>query len=309
MKALQITAPKQAEIIDLPLPPPPEPNQVMIKIQATSLCNQKEWKFFHNIHPTQKRYAYPAPPGFPGQEGAGEVVEIGAQVKSLEKGDRVVLCGWGGNLHQEYVTTEERWALKITRDTSWEALAPADLMARLLALIRRGEKIFRANVVIMGLGPSGLAAVMWLKLLGARKITGIDLHPGRRNLGRELGTDDELSSDDHRSLEMLAMSRPETVIECSGTPAGITTALNMAAQEVLLFGLPGEPLSLDISTWIEKNLAIKTQSTFEWPIWEETAACLNRGLLDPGRMITHYPTLLLGFLSAGPGTYREAGGY
>ncbi len=287
MKALRITAPREAEIIDLPMPPAPDPYQVVVKIQATSLCNQKEWRFFHNIHPPHGGYAYPAPPGFPGQEGTGEVVEIGARVESLKKGDRVVVCGRSGDLHQEYVAIEERWALKISRDISWESLAPADLMAGLLALIRRGEKIFRANVVVTGLGPSGLAAVLWLKLLGARKITGIDPHPDRRNLGRELGLDDDLSSDDHKSLEMLALSRPETVIECSGTPAGITTALDMAAQEVLLFGFPWEPLSLDISTWMDKNLAIKTQSTFEWPIWEETAACLNRGLLDPGRMITH----------------------
>jgi threonine dehydrogenase-like Zn-dependent dehydrogenase len=299
MKALHITAPEKAEIIDLPMPPAPGPNQVVIKIQATSLCNQKEWRFFHNIHPPQRGYDYPAPPGFPGQEGTGEVVETGARVNSLEKGDRVVVCGWAGNLHQEYVTTEERWALKITRDKSWDSLAPADLMARMLALIRRGEKIFRANAVVLGLGPSGLAAVLWLKLLGARKITGIDPHPDRRNLGRELGLDEDLSSGDLKSLEMLAMSRPETVIECSGTPAGIYTALDMAAKEALLFGPPEESLSLDISVWMDKNLAIKAQSTFDWPIWEETAACLNRGLIDPGRMITHsFPFSLDSYLEA-----------
>ena len=299
MQALQIKAPGKAEIIDLPMPPSPGPNQVVVKIKATSLCNRKEWRFFRNISPLQRGYQFPAPPGFPGQEGAGEVVEAGAQVKSLEKGDRVVVCGWAGGLHQEYVTIQERWALKITRDKPWESLAPADLMARMLALIRRGEKIFRANAVVLGLGPAGLAAVLWLKLLGARKITGIDPHPDRRNLGRELGLDEDLSPDDLKSLEMLALSRPETVLECSGTPSGIHTALDMAAKEALLFGFPEEPLSLNISDWLDKNLAVKTQSTFDWPIWEETTACLNRGLIDPGRMITHtLPFSLASYLEA-----------
>ncbi len=299
MKALQIKGQGQAEIIDLPMPSAPDPGHVIVKMQATSLCNQKEWKFFHNIHPPQRDYDYPAPPGFPGQEGTGEVVEAGAQVKSLEKGDRVVVCGWAGGLHQEYVTTEERWALKITRDKSWASLAPADLMARMLALIRRGEKIFRANAVILGLGPAGLAAVLWLRLLGARKITGVDPHPNRRNLGRELGVDEDLSSDDHTSLELLARTRPETVIECSGTQEGIHTALDLAAKEALLFGSPEEPLSIDVFPWMRKNLAIKSQSTFDWPIWEETAACLNRGLIDPGRMITHtLPFTLHSYLKA-----------
>jgi threonine dehydrogenase-like Zn-dependent dehydrogenase len=287
MKALQIKSPGQAEIVEVTEPGPPPPGHVCVRMCMTGLCGRYEWNVFNRIDRSLSGEPYPTRPGFPGREGAGEVVETGPQVKSLRIGDRVALCGEAGDLHQEYVTTPEKWALKITSERPWASLAPADLFARMLSLLKSGEKILRANAVIIGLGPAGLAALLWLKVLGARKITGIELDPARAAGASHLGIDEVMSASDLRSQDLLAKTRPETVIECSGTHTGIQAALALAGREALLFGYNDSPLAVDLSQWMDKGLAVKTRTTYNWLVWEETVTCLNRGLLDPGVLVTH----------------------
>lgn len=287
MTALQIRSPGKAEIVTVPPHAPPAPDEVLVRMRVVCLCGRHEWKIYHDAYRGSRRCSYPCRPGFPGQEGAGEVIQTGPRVKDLKPGDRVVLCGYAGDLHQEYITTAQKWALPVKSERPWTALAPADLFARVLALLKRGEKIFRANAVVIGLGSAGLAALLWLRVLGARKITGVDSSPDRIETALDLGMDEGIPSNDHRLMDRLAVSRPETVIECSGTPDGILSALDLASKEALLLGHWDEPLSLDLSRWMDRNLSVKTQSGFDWLIWEETVNCLDRGLIDPGALITH----------------------
>jgi threonine dehydrogenase-like Zn-dependent dehydrogenase len=199
----------------------------------------------------------------------------------------VVLGGGVGDLHRGYVTAPEKWALMTTSERPWASLTPTDLFARMLALLRSADKILRANAVIIGLGPAGLAALLWLKVLGARKVTGIELDPARSAAALKLGIDEVIPATDRGTQDLLAKTRPETVIECSGTHTGIRTSLDMAAHEALLFGITDSPLSIDLSAWRDKGLAVKTRTDYEWPVWEEVVACMNRGLIDPGALVTH----------------------
>jgi threonine dehydrogenase-like Zn-dependent dehydrogenase len=287
MKALQIQSPGKAEIVPVPSPGPLDPDSVLVRMRAVCLNSRHEWKIFSDAYRGSRRCSYPCRPGYPGQEGAGEVVETGPRVNNLKPGDRVVLCGYAGDLHQENIATLQKWALPVTTEKPWAALAPTDLFARVLALLKRGEKIFRANAVVIGLGPAGLAAVLWLRTLGARTITGVDLLRARIETASGLGIDEGILAENRGLLDRLALSRPETVIECTGSAAGIRAALDLAAKETLLLGHSDTPLSLDLSRWMDKNLAVKTQSGFDWLIWEETVNCLNRGLIDPEVLVTH----------------------
>jgi threonine dehydrogenase-like Zn-dependent dehydrogenase len=287
MKALQVIAPGEVRIVEAPAPGPPPQGHVCIRLRFTSLCGRHEWKVFKGTYRGDRTLEYPCRSGFPGREGAGEVYEVGPDVETLRPGDRVALSSYAGDLHQEYVITPEKWALKIVSGRPWPALAPADLFARMLYLLKSGEKIFRANAVIIGLGSAGLAALLWLRVLGARKVTGIEVDRNRMARASQLGIDDIVSADDSRSLDLLGKSRPETVIECSGTHTGIQTALILAAREVLLFESNDTPMMVDLSQWMDKGLAVKTQKAYDWPFWEETVTCIDRGLIDPGEVVTH----------------------
>jgi threonine dehydrogenase-like Zn-dependent dehydrogenase len=277
MKALQIQSPGKVSEVEVPAPEISHPGEVRIRVQAVSVSRQPEWI----------KCSYPCPPGFPGREGTGIVEAAGESVRTISPGDRVLLCRWPGLLYQERILCPEPWVKKIETGAEAAALAPADLFANMLALLKRAEKIFRAVCVVIGLGPSGLAAVMWLRILGARQIWAVEKKRQRREMGLKFGADYVFSTrDKHRIKELKGMG-PETVIECSGSHAGMSMALDMAKKEALLSGYNNRPFKVSQSDWHEKNLSIKTQSDFDQKIWDETADYINRSLIDPGRLVTH----------------------
>src|SRR5215831_7491003 len=83
MKAIQLKqvgGPEVMELVDLPVPEP-KPNEAVIKLAASGVN-------FIDVYHREGRYKVPLP-FTPGQEGAGEVVAVGEDVKSIKSGDRV----------------------------------------------------------------------------------------------------------------------------------------------------------------------------------------------------------------------------
>src|SRR5690606_18182141 len=85
MRALQLSGPRRAEIVDVPTPTP-GPNQVLVRLQGCGLCGS-------NLSPWQGRpwFRYPLEPGAPGHEGWGRVAAVGSEVGGVRVGDRVAL--------------------------------------------------------------------------------------------------------------------------------------------------------------------------------------------------------------------------
>jgi L-iditol 2-dehydrogenase len=286
MKALQITAPGKISEVDVPAPEISQPGEVKVRVQAVSIAAPYETNIFHNRFTGRNKCRYPCPPGFPGREGTGIIEAIGDNVRALSPGDRVLLCSRSGNLYQNIVVCSEPWAKKLETGAKAQDSAPAELFAGLLALLKRAEKIFRALCVVIGLGPAGLAAVMWLRVLGARQIWAIEEDAVRRNKGLEFGADYVFSPRDNKGLMEIKGMGPETVIECSGSHAGMNTALDMAKKDVLLYGYNENPFSVTQSEWADKNLGIKSQSSFNQEIWDETADYINRSFINPGLLVS-----------------------
>jgi len=280
MQALQLQTPKQASIIDIPQPEIKQPDDILVRLYSASFTGRA-------LSIPDQNTKYPAAPGFPGHEGAGEIVAVGTNVTTLIPGDRVVLCRWAGDLYKEYLVCPALWAQKITTNIGWSDLPPTELFAIMLALLKKGAKIMKARCVIIGAGPAGLAAITWLKILGAREIYVIEKNSLRAEKATSMGIDETLTLQDASELSNLKALNPETVIECTGTHAGMLTAFDLASKEALLFGYNNQPFTVRQSSWFEKSLVIKNQSVFDFSHWEETVTCINQHLLDPGFLVTH----------------------
>ncbi|MFO7866525.1 MAG: zinc-binding dehydrogenase [Candidatus Aminicenantes bacterium] len=287
MKALRFESPGQVKEREIPTPQIARPDDVRVKMEAVSLCCRLEHSFFSG-----RRTLIP---GFPCRGGAGIVEEAGPGNTSLSSGDRVVLSGQLGDLFQESVVFPGHGAQKIESGLAAAALAPSELYARMLALLKRAEKIFRALCVVIGLGPAGLCAVMWLRVLGARQIWALEPNEHRREKGLACGADYVFSPNDKKAMATINGMNPETVIECSGSHSGMTAAMGLAEKDALLFGYNDIPFQVVQSDWSEKNLTIKAQSGFGHLVWSETADYINRSFIDPGRLITD----ILPFSAAG----------
>ena len=86
MKTLQVTAPRQFEILDLPIPTP-GPGEVLMQILAVTTCPQWDLHLRHNEPMfVGHQFNYPYMPGQPGHEAAGVIAAVGPGVTAVKPG-------------------------------------------------------------------------------------------------------------------------------------------------------------------------------------------------------------------------------
>src|SRR5712671_838239 len=86
MKAIQVKqvgGPEAMEVAELPVPEP-RANEAVVRLAASGVN-------FIDVYVREGRYKAPLPV-VPGQEGAGVVTAVGADVHSVKPGDRVAWC-------------------------------------------------------------------------------------------------------------------------------------------------------------------------------------------------------------------------
>ena len=149
---------------DLP-EPKPGPNDVLIRVAATSL-NRLDVFMREGSHGTRI-----TPPHVLGRDIAGEVAELGSQVQGFEVGDRVVASGTGS--YAQFALAPAERTFHLTEACSYDeagALPTAGLTAYQMlvnrARVRPGETVL---VMAAGSGVSSFA-VQIANAVGARVI-------------------------------------------------------------------------------------------------------------------------------------------
>jgi NADPH:quinone reductase len=185
MKAIQAQktgGPEVLTLVELPVPKP-KPNQAVVQIKAIGLN-------FIDVYVREGRY--PAPlPFVDGQEAAGVVTEVGAEVKSVKPGDRVAYTGVLG-AYAEYAAVPADRLVHLPDKLSFEQGAAAMLQgitAQYLTHstypLKRGE----TALIHAAAGGVGLLLVQMAKTIGARVIgtAGTD---EKAKLAGDAGADD-----------------------------------------------------------------------------------------------------------------------
>ena len=184
MRAIQIEqngGPEVLQLAELPVPQP-GPGQVLVRIAAAGI----------NFIDTYLREGrYPAQlPFIPGQEAAGTVEALGADVQEFAVGDRVAWNGTRGT-YAEFALAPARDLLLLPEHLSFEQAAAVllqGLTAHYLALstykIQPGDTV----LVHAGAGGVGLLLTQIAKRLGARVLTTVSTDE-KAELSREAGSD------------------------------------------------------------------------------------------------------------------------
>ena len=167
MKAVYVEQTGPPEVLiygDLPTPRP-GPNDVLIRVAATSL-NRLDVFMREGSHGTRI-----TPPHVLGRDIAGEVAELGAEVEGFQVGDRVVASGTGS--YAEYALAPAERTFHLPETCSYDeagALPTAGLTAYQMlvnrARVRPGETVL---VMAAGSGVSSFA-VQIATAVGARVI-------------------------------------------------------------------------------------------------------------------------------------------
>jgi NADPH:quinone reductase len=185
MKAVQVSAvggPEVLAVVELPTPEP-KPNEALVQIEAAGVN-------FIDVYFREGRY--PAPlPFINGQEGAGEVVAVGAEVTDLKRGDRVAYTGVLGS-YAEYAAVPADRLVKVPDELDFNQAAAALLQGMTAHYLSHGSYPIKPGDTVLihaAAGGVGLLLVQMAKQLGARVI-GTAGSEAKAQLARTMGADE-----------------------------------------------------------------------------------------------------------------------
>jgi NADPH:quinone reductase len=144
--------------------PKPGPGEALVRNHAIGL-NYIDTYFRSGAYPAQL-------PFVPGNEAAGEVIELGKGVKDVKVGDRVAYTAHFGGYAEARAVKASR-LIKLPKAISYETGA-AMLLKGLTAqyLLRRTHKVRKGDTILVhaAAGATGLILCQWGKALGAHVI-------------------------------------------------------------------------------------------------------------------------------------------
>lgn len=237
MKVAAMFGDGKAGLVEKPDPVPKE-DFVLVKIHVVPMCT--EYKAFKSGYKGDNF----------GHEAAGEVVET-AQPGLVKVGDRVVvqpqyacgrcdLCMIGEHIHcqnnrnvfaitgsstgtatyAQYLLKQDWLLSPIPDDISYEHASMACCgLGPTFGAMQQMKVDAMDTVLITGLGPVGLGGVINAYYRGAR-IIGVESHPYRANLAKELGAEVILDPNDDKILQNIMDltygKGVDKAIDCSG---------------------------------------------------------------------------------------------
>jgi L-iditol 2-dehydrogenase len=280
MKKVVIGGEREVGLSHVPDPTPKE-DWALVKVMATPMCT--EYKLYRDG--TRAEYL--------GHEAVGEVVAV-AQPCRVQVGDRVVVmplyaCGVcpacvagdyiycerthdfaaftgspeGQATYAQYVLKPSWMLPRIPDDVSYEhaGLALCGLGPTFGAFQRMGLSAFD-TVLVVGLGPVGLGAVVNARFRGSRVI-GVEPRPWRAERARQMGAEAVLDPDDPALMaEIRALTEGRGVdcaLDCSGTMMGERLLIDATRRRgrVAFVGECSDELTLRVSPdMIRKGLTV-----------------------------------------------------
>jgi len=164
VRVYEVGGPEAMRIEDI-APPPPARGEVLVRNHAIGVN-------FIDTYFRSGAYPVPSLPFTPGNEGAGEVVDIGKGVKNFKLGDRVAYAATLGAYAGERLIAADR-LVKLPKSISFETAA-AMMLKGLTAqyLLRRTFRVKAGDTILVhaAAGGVGLILCQWAKALGATVI-------------------------------------------------------------------------------------------------------------------------------------------
>jgi NADPH2:quinone reductase len=218
MKSMMSLAPGGPETLKLieTDDPAPGPGEVRIAVRAAGV-NFPDTLIIRDMYQFK-----PARPFAPGGEVAGVVDAVGAEVRTLKAGDRVLAGGVSGGYATKFVCAaasarripdampfDEAAAFMLTYGTSHYAL-------KTRAALKSGESLF----ILGAAGGVGAAAIEIGKALGAKVVAGVSSED-KAAFARELGADETIVYPRALDRDSMKALSAEIKAKCGGEGADV----------------------------------------------------------------------------------------
>ena len=294
MKILQVTAPREYELVDAPTPAP-GPGEALVRIEGVTTCPQWDLHLRHNEPMfVGHQFSYPYMAGQPGHEATGVVEAVGEGVTQLRPGDRVSAWRDGGHhrpgCYAQYVVRPADQVIPVPEDLPPEAVASVELamcVGTVFRMLREMQAVEGRRVGVAGLGPAGLVALQMARAEGAVTVVGFDLNAARRELALRLGAaacHDPTADLDARFPPRAGAPALDTSVDCVGAKASVEFLMDRTADAVALFGVQREDYTFSPRHYSLRLCGYKGHSRESA---QYAVELIRRGALDLASLVTH----------------------
>ncbi len=301
-----ITGREMLEIRDMP-DPAPAPAGVVVDIAYCGICGT-------DIHAYQSGQPYN--PAICGHEWSGTLSAVGAEVRHLAEGDRVVVgaapacgscpacrAGLADRCDTAFLSMLGRDPLAPPHGGFASRLAVAanrvvpthpgitDLQAAQVEPMTVAFHAVRATpprlgdvAVVQGAGPIGLGTLQWVVAAGAGIVIVVEPNAARRALALELGAHLAVAPGEETQQALGEHTHglgADIVYECVGRPFAVQSAVDLARRggRMCLIGLADQDASISPGAWLVKEVAVTASLAY---FHEEFAMAM--GMIADGRV-------------------------
>ena len=314
MKAAVLRGVDDLRLEQLP-DPKPKANEVLIRIRASGVCGT-------DVHMWEGKNNEGTFPFIPGHEWAGEVLEVGKEIRSIKVGDKVVgepfiPCGVCPNCRDgmagvmciqpeyygfrwetpggfaEYVCTKEARLHVVPKSVGFDEaslIEPASVAYH--GIWGGGGSVApHDRVIVFGAGPIGLLSMLECQASGARVMV-VEPIPYRRNMAKQLGADvviDPVPGYKEQIMDETGGRGASLILECSGSDTALADSIDLIAKQsriVLVGQSVGRkvPIEIGMTIWKATTIYGSCDSPFFFP---KTLDFMGRRLVDLTQVITH----------------------
>ena len=318
MKALVYHGPNNKAWEEVPKPTLQSDTDAIVRVDATTICGT-------DLHILKGDVPAVTDGRILGHEAVGTVDEVGAAIKNLKPGDKVLVScvtacgscrycresrygqclGGGGWIlgHKIDGTQAEYVRVPFADNSTYPApagVSDEDLLM-LADILPTGYEVGVVNgcirpgdvVAVVGAGPIGLSAIMGAKLFSPSHIIAIDKADTRLEAAKQFGADVVVNNGREDALAVVQGLTgglgADVAIEAVGVPATFELAAELIRPggHVANIGVHGEAVTLHLETLWIKDVTITTGlvDAYSTPT---LLKLITSGQLAAGKFVTHH---------------------
>lgn len=249
-----------------------------------------------------------------GHEFSGVVEEVGSEVSTYKKGDRVVvnpLLTYGNKAPKydvydgfnfiglgvdggfaEYVVVPENHIYPLPDDMSLEEGALVEPTAVAVQALKEGDLKAGQSVAVFGAGPIGLLAVAAAKAEGAGDIAVFDLSESRLEMAKRVGATQVINSGKQNPLEAAQEMQPggfDVVLEAAGVEQTVNQAIKVTKTRgiMVIVSIFANPVKIHPMDLTASGVKITSSAAYEPAAFQRAIDLISSDAINAQEIITN----------------------
>src|SRR6266704_3314941 len=314
MLACFLEAPKKIIVKDVPIPKLVA-GDLLVRMEASGICGTD----------LEKIEGVLGPGGILGHEVSGTIEKVAEDIIDYKPGDRIVAhhhvpcyhcpdcssgnftlcnefkktnidpCGFAEYFRVPKYNVERGAVIPLPPELSFEEGAMIEPTACCIRAIRRAHVREEDNVLVVGLGPTGLTQIQLLRNTTAGRIIGSDIVDARLKPGMKLGADETvnaLTEDVPSHVRKMAKDGVDLAIVSTGNEKALSQAFNSVRRggRILLFGAPSQGASyqLNVSELFSRQITLLSSYSCVEAEMEEAIRLVREKSIDLKSLISDH---------------------